>query len=177
MSRVWGSTEQHPPLPLPPHPPTHTHTLPSCLRSKEGHPCQVPTSLFDCKGHRHRSTFSSSNVLNPRLTPPPPPRPRLITSSLPSCSPPLQMLRAGIVKVGLGAISLSVMLMVDLASFPTLTGLWEGDSLLAVQNWPSEDRLRFTWVRRSSLFFFSLTFSWRPLRVRSLSGVNQRVDG
>lgn len=43
-------------------------------------------------------------------------------------------------------MSLVLMLMVDLTSFPRVTRMWDRDSLLAVQNWPFADRKRFIWV-------------------------------
>ena len=42
-------------------------------------------------------------------------------------------------------LTLAVMLLVDLTTFPSLTG-WSRGSLLAVQNWPQAERHAFIWV-------------------------------
>lgn len=73
-----------------------------------------------------------------RLSPLTPPAP---TTHICCCYYPV----ATRAKIALGTTTLLFMLLVDLTSFPSLTG-WERGSLLAVQNWPGFQREAFAWV-------------------------------
>lgn len=89
---------------------------------------------------------------------PPPLPPPSPTPPLPGCCPrPVSISRPSpalfcAAKIALGAVTLLMMLLVDLTAFPSLIG-GERNSLLAVQNWPEPERRTFALVRLLVLFF------------------------
>ncbi|CAM9490041.1 unnamed protein product, partial [Ectocarpus sp. 8 AP-2014] len=67
-------------------------------------------------------------------------------------------------KVVFGVLTLALMLLVDLTSFPTLTGMDRG-SLLAVQNWPESQRHAFAGVASARIFMVMLWAVWMLCRI------------
>ncbi|CAM9688099.1 unnamed protein product, partial [Ectocarpus sp. 12 AP-2014] len=67
-------------------------------------------------------------------------------------------------KVVFGVLTLALMLLVDLTSFPTLTGMDRG-SLLAVQNWPESQRQAFAGVASARIFMVMLWAVWMLCRI------------
>ncbi|CAM9270799.1 unnamed protein product [Ectocarpus fasciculatus] len=67
-------------------------------------------------------------------------------------------------KVVFGVLTLALMLLVDLTSFPTLTGVDRG-SLLAVQNWPESQRHAFAGVASARIFMVMLWAVWMLCRI------------
>ncbi|CAB1115182.1 unnamed protein product [Ectocarpus sp. CCAP 1310/34] len=67
-------------------------------------------------------------------------------------------------KVVFGVLTLALMLLVDLTSFPTLTAMDRG-SLLAVQNWPESQRHAFAGVASARIFMVMLWAVWMLCRI------------
>ncbi|CAM9767141.1 unnamed protein product, partial [Ectocarpus sp. 12 AP-2014] len=67
-------------------------------------------------------------------------------------------------KVVFGVWTMACMLLVDLASFPTVMGIDRG-SLLAVQNWPESQQQAFEWVASARIFMVMLWAVWMLCRM------------
>ncbi|CAN0098866.1 unnamed protein product, partial [Ectocarpus fasciculatus] len=63
-----------------------------------------------------------------------------------------------------GISALACLLLVDLASFPTVMGIDRG-SLLAVQNWPESQQQAFEWVVSARIFMVMLWVVWMLCRM------------
>ncbi|CAN0071398.1 unnamed protein product [Scytosiphon promiscuus] len=67
-------------------------------------------------------------------------------------------------KVVFGVLTLAVMLLLDITTFPSLIG-WDRGSLLAVQNWPEAERETFAWVASARVFMVGLWAVWMLCRI------------